>query len=323
MEKPLLEIKNLTKHFPVKTPLFSREKKFVHAVTEVTLELRKGEVLGLVGESGCGKSTLGRTILKLHDLDQGQIVFQGHDLTSLTSKGMQPFRRDMQMIFQDPFSSLNPRMTIGSILSEPLLVHRVVPRHKRHHRVLELLDLVGLTIDAVEKYPHEFSGGQRQRIGIARALAVEPKLIIADEPVSALDISIQAQIINLLMDLKKRLGLTMIFIAHDLNVVEHISDRICVMYLGRVMEIFPGGDLEKKARHPYTKSLLEAIPIPDPLRKRKREILSGEIPSPMHPPSGCVFRTRCPLAQESCAKQIPTLRKISEDHFLACDVVEV
>ena len=321
--EPLLQVKNLTKHFPVKSPLFSREKKSVQAVTEVTLELQKGEVLGLVGESGCGKSTLGRTILKLHDPYQGQIIFKGHDLTSLTPKRMRPFRRDMQMIFQDPFSSLNPRMTISSILSEPLLVHNLVPKQKRQQRVFELLDLVGLTPDAAEKYPHEFSGGQRQRIGIARALAVEPKLIIADEPVSSLDISIQAQIINLLMDLKKQLGLTMLFIAHDLNVVEHISDRICVMYLGRVMEIFPGGDLEKTARHPYTKSLLEAIPVPDPSCKKKREILLGEIPSPMNPPSGCVFRTRCPLAQESCAQKIPALRQISPEHFLACDVVEV
>lgn len=320
MAETLLEIKNLTKVFPVKQSLFSREKKTIKAVSGVSFALKQGEVLGLVGESGCGKSTLGRCILKLVEADSGEIYYRGRNVTQLSTRQMRPLRKEIQIIFQDPFSSLNPRMTVGAILKEPLAVHKIVPKEKREGKVLELLDLVGLTADTMDKYPHEFSGGQRQRIGIARALAVNPKLIIADEPVSALDISIQAQIINLLIDLKEKLGLTLIFIAHDLKVVEHISDRICVMYLGKIMEVFPSDSLTR-AKHPYTKSLLDAIPIPNPRLKRQKELLKGEIPSPIDLPPGCVFHTRCPLAIDNCRKIVPKLRQVDEGHILACDVV--
>lgn len=322
MTQPLLEIRNLSKRFPIKGGFFGRAKESVKAVTDVSFAVMPGQVLGLVGESGCGKSTLGRAILKLIEPDAGRIFFEGADITDLTPGEMRPLRREMQMIFQDPYSSLNPRMTVGSIIAEPVTVHNIVPRKRRRDRVIELLELVGLGHDALLKYPHEFSGGQRQRIGIARALAVNPKLIIADEPVSALDISIQAQIINLLMDLKEKLGLTMIFIAHDLKVVEHISDEVCVMYLGRVMEKFAARDIAK-AKHPYTKSLLSAVPVPDPAVKRERQILKGEIPSPINPPSGCVFHTRCPIAVESCKVNVPPLREVLPGHFAACDLIEV
>lgn len=320
MTEPLLQIKNLTKHFPLAGGLFARKKQSVQAVNDVSFSLNKGEVLGLVGESGCGKSTLGRCILKLIEPDSGQIIYRGQDITGLSAKQMRPFRREMQIVFQDPYSSLNPRMTIGAILTEPLSVHNIVPRGQRQDRAIELLRMVGLREDALFRYPHEFSGGQRQRIGIARALSVNPKIIIADEPVSALDISIQAQIINLLMDLKEELGLTLIFIAHDLKVVEHISDRVCVMYLGKVMELFKSDDLDS-ARHPYTRSLLSAIPVPDPTHKKQRQILKGEIPSPINLPTGCVFHTRCPQAIPNCSQVMPTLRSIGQDHTLACDVV--
>lgn len=320
MTEPLLQIKNLTKQFPVKGGFWGKSKGSVKAVSGVSLDLYPGEVLGLVGESGCGKSTLGRIVLKLIEPDGGQIIYLGQDITNYTPRQMRPLRRDMQIIFQDPFSSLNPRMTIGSTLMEPLEVHKIVPRSERYGKAVDLLKLVGLNEDAMARYPHEFSGGQRQRIGIARALSVNPKLVIADEAVSALDISIQAQIINLLADLKEKLGLTMLFIAHDLKVVEHISDRICVMYLGRVMEIFSARKI-KEAQHPYTLSLLSAVPIPDPTIKVERQILKGEIPSAINPPSGCVFHTRCPIAQESCKKNVPPLREVSPGHFLACDLV--
>lgn len=320
MPNTLLSIKNLSKEFPLKSSWFSGKKESVKAVTNVSFDVEEGKVLGLVGESGCGKSTLGRTILKLIEPNGGQILFQGQDITNYSAKQMRPLRKEMQMIFQDPFSSLNPRMTIGSILMEPLMIHNIVPKTRRLDKVVELLETVGLSERAMQKYPHEFSGGQRQRIGIARALAVNPKLIIADEPVSALDISIQAQIINLLMELKDKLGLTLIFIAHDLKVVEHISDEICVMYLGRMMERFPADQLDQ-AMHPYTKSLLSAIPIPDPTIKKQREILKGEIPSPINPPSGCVFHTRCPIANEKCSLQVPELRQLAPNHWVACDVV--
>lgn len=318
----LLQVKNLVKEFPVKKSFWGKPKKMLRAVSDVSLDLREGEVLGLVGESGCGKSTLGRAILRLMSVDGGQIIYRGQDITNYSASQMRPLRREIQVIFQDPFSSLNPRMTVGATIMEPLTIHNIVPKASRYDRAVELLKMVGLDETAMSKYPHEFSGGQRQRIGIARALSVEPKLIIADEAVSALDISIQAQIINLLMDLKDKLKLTMIFIAHDLKVVEHISDRVCVMYLGKIMEVFDAKDLDK-AKHPYTRSLVSAIPIPDPAVKTERQILKGEIPSPIDPPSGCVFRTRCPIAEERCAQKVPALRSLSEIHQMACDVVEV
>lgn len=320
MTETILQIKNLTKTFPVKRSLWGKTKSFVHAVNDVSFELKEGEVLGLVGESGCGKSTLGRCILRLLTPDSGQIIYHGQDITHFTQSEMRPLRREMQVIFQDPYSSLNPRLTVGSALMEPLAVHRIVPKNQCYDRVVELLRLVGLEEGAITKYPHEFSGGQRQRIGIARALTVNPKLIIADEPVSSLDISIQAQIINLLIDLKEKLSLTVIFIAHDLKVVEHVSTRVCVMYLGKVMEVFESTQLGQ-AKHPYTKSLLSAIPVPDPTVKRERQILKGEIPSAICPPSGCVFHTRCPKAVEACAKSVPAVRDVGEGHLVSCDVV--
>ncbi|MBU1916996.1 ATP-binding cassette domain-containing protein [bacterium] len=316
----ILEVKNLYKRFPVRKGFLKRSTRYVHAVTDVSLEVPEGSVVGLVGESGCGKTTLGRTILKLIEPSEGEIFFQGKDITKFTHEQMRPLRKDMQIIFQDPFSSLNPRMSIGSALMEPLAIHDKGKKADRFEKAVALLKTVGIDEDAMVKYPHEFSGGQRQRIGIARALSVKPKLVIADEAVSALDISIQAQIINLLMDLKEQFGLTMIFIAHDLKVVEHISNYICVMYLGRVMEVFEASELGN-ARHPYTKSLISAIPIPDPAIKTHREILQGEIPSPMSPPSGCVFHTRCPMAKPECAQNIPKLRILEGKHKIACDLV--
>lgn len=316
----ILQVENLSKKFPVSSHLFSQSKNFIHALTDVSFDLKEGEVLGLVGESGCGKSTLGKLLLKLIEADSGKIIYKGQDITHFSTKQMRPLRQEIQMIFQDPFSSLNPRMTIGETLAEPLLIHRIVSAKQCTHKVAELLDLVGLKADAMKKYPHEFSGGQRQRIVIARALAVNPKLIIADEAVSALDVSIQAQIINLLIDLKEKLGLTIIFIAHDLKVVEHVSDRVCVMYLGKIMEIFSAKKIED-IKHPYTKSLISAVPIADPTFKKQRQILTGEIPSPLSPPSGCVFHTRCPKAIPPCSQNIPQLRDVSPEQKVACDVI--
>ncbi|MDO8520157.1 MAG: ATP-binding cassette domain-containing protein [Deltaproteobacteria bacterium] len=316
----LLEIKNLSKSFPIKKGFWGKKSGAVQAVQEVSLFVRPGEVLGLVGESGCGKSTLGRTILKLLEPDSGQIFFGGRDITGLDAKEMTSVRREMQIIFQDPYSSLNPRMTVGQAIAEPLHIHNMVPRKQRRDRASELLEMVGLSAADFTKYPHEFSGGQRQRIGIARALAVNPKLLIADEPVSALDVSIQAQIINLLSHLKDKLGLSMIFIAHDLNVVEHISDRIAIMYLGKVMEVLDAKKL-LQAKHPYTRSLLSAIPVPDPTIKKERIILKGDVPSASNPPTGCVFHTRCPIAEEKCTRLIPPLRSIGSHHDAACHLV--
>lgn len=320
MTEPLLKICNLRKSFTAKRDFWGKPTATVKALSGVSLEVKAGEVLGLVGESGCGKSTLGRAILKLIEPDSGQIIYNGKDITTYTSSQMRPLRRDLQIIFQDPFSSLNPRMTMGMALMEPLAIHNIVPKQQRYQKACDLLKLVGLDENAMMKYPHEFSGGQRQRVGIARALSVNPKLIIADEAVSALDISIQAQIINLLIDLKEKLGLTMIFIAHDLKVVEHISDRICVMYLGKVMETFSARDIDR-AIHPYTKSLLSAIPVPDPDVKVDRQILTGEIPSPINPPTGCVFHTRCPIAISECMQKVPVLREVQVGHVVACDLV--
>lgn len=316
----LLEVKNLSKSFPIKGGFWGKPKGYVKAVSQVSLTLAPGEILGIVGESGCGKSTLGRTILKLLEPDEGAILFGGKDITHLSSSQMRPLRRQMQIIFQDPYASLNPRMTIGNAIAEPLLVHEKLSRKERRKKAEGLLEIVGLSDQAYDKYPHEFSGGQRQRIGIARALALNPKLIIADEPVSALDVSIQAQIINLLSDLQKQFNLSILFIAHDLKVVEHICDRIIVMYLGKVMEVLDAKDLEN-AKHPYSRSLLSAVPVPDPTIKKERIILKGDVPSPINPPSGCVFHTRCPIAEARCKTEIPLLRDLNPHQKVACHLV--
>ena len=315
---PLLSVKNLHKRFPVRGSLFSRQRPQVHAVEDVSFDVRRGHVVGLVGESGSGKTTTGRAVLRLIEPTSGEIVFDGVDLTSLPKDALRPYRRRMQIIFQDPFASLNPRMSVETIISEGLRVHGLASGADRRARVVELLEQVGLGADHLRKYPHEFSGGQRQRIGIARALAVDPSFIVADEPVSALDVSIQAQVVNLLKDLRERLDLTMLFIAHDLGVVEYLCDEVVVMYLGRMMEVAPTKKLYANPVHPYTQALLSAAPVPDPDAPRDRIILKGETPSPINPPSGCVFRTRCPIAAAECATIVPSLEQVSEGHFKAC-----
>ena len=319
MSEALMSVRDLRTWFPIRGGVLSRVQAHVKAVDGVSFDVNQGEVLGLVGESGSGKTTVGRTILRLYDPTDGQMLFHGTDLAKLSRSQLRPFRRQMQIIFQDPFASLNPRMTVAEIVGEPIMIHGLAKGAKeRSERVAELMEVVGLSPDQMRRYPHEFSGGQRQRIGIARALAVEPEFIVADEPVSALDVSIQAQVVNLLNDLKHRLGLTLLFIAHDLAVVEYISDRVAVMYLGKIMEIAPGRELYQNPKHPYTEALLSAIPVPDPEVKHERIILQGDIPSPINPPSGCVFRTRCQYAIDECAVTVPQLEEVSPGHFKAC-----
>lgn len=318
MSEPLLKVENVFKSFPIHGGLLQKEVASVKAVQGVSFELQKGQTLGLVGESGCGKSTLGRCLVRLHDTTSGKIFFKGQDITHVKGEQLRELRKKIQIIFQDPYASLNPRMTIGSILEEPLIIHNLFDSQEaRTKRLHELVDTVGLRREHLNRYPHEFSGGQRQRVGIARALAVNPELIICDEPVSALDVSIQAQVINLLMELQKNLGLTYLFIAHDLKVVEHVSHQVAVMYLGRIVEMAESEQLYQNPQHPYTKALLSAIPVPDPKPKAQRTILVGDVPSPMNPPSGCHFHPRCPIADQECKNKAPQL-EIKNGHSVSC-----
>lgn len=318
MTDVLLKVDNLKKYFPITGGLFGKTVGHVKAVDDVSFYVRKGETLGLVGESGCGKSTTGRVLMRLLEATEGKVVFEDQELTSLNSNAMRKMRKEIQMVFQDPFASLNPRHTVEKILEEPLIVHGIGDKEERKRRVREMLEVVGLSSYHAKRYPHQFSGGQRQRIGIARALMTKPKLIIADEPVSALDVSIQSQVLNLLEDLQKDFGLTYIFIAHDLGVVKHISDRVGVMYLGRLVEITESEKLYEKPLHPYTRALLDSIPIPNPDIKKDRELLSGDLPSPSNPPLGCAFHTRCRDCMDICKTTRPEMKEVEPGHFAAC-----
>jgi peptide/nickel transport system ATP-binding protein/oligopeptide transport system ATP-binding protein len=315
--QPLVEIRNLKKWFMTGKSQFGKKETLL-AVDDVSFSINRGEVLGLVGESGCGKTTCGKVILRIYDPTSGKIIFDGKDITNLSRNLMEPFRKRMMIIYQDPFGSLDPRMTIGKAIAEPMIVHTIVEKRERRDRVLEIMSHVGLIPDQIDRYPHEFSGGQRQRIGIARALATNPDFIVADESVSALDVSIQAQIINLLQDLQRKLKITLLFIAHDLSVIKHISDRVAVMYLGKIVEMASKHDLFGEAKHPYTQALLSAIPVPDPKQRKKGQILMGDVPSPINPPSGCRFHPRCSSKMDICDKEVPELKEIAPDHFTAC-----
>ena len=324
MSNYLLEVEHLQKHFPIKGGGFGKNRKVVQALDDLTFGIKRGETLGMVGESGCGKTTAGRTILRLHEPTDGKIIYDGDVLFDKEKKiavNMLPYRKKMQIVFQDPYASLDPRMTVGDIVGEPIDIHNLCSsKQERYDRIISLLERVGLNSEHANRYPHEFSGGQRQRVGIARALAVDPEFIVCDEPISALDVSIQAQVINMFEDLQDQMGLTYLFIAHDLSVVKHISDRIVVMYLGRMVELADSYELTMHSMHPYTRSLVSAIPIADPItaRKSKRIILEGDVPSPIDPPSGCRFRTRCPYADERCAAEVPEFKEVTSGHFVAC-----
>lgn len=319
---PLLEVKDLKKWFPAKKSPFSREKIYIKAVDGVSFTLNEGETLGVVGESGCGKSTMGRSVLRLLEPTGGQVLFNGVDYTALKDKELRNSRKDLQIIFQDPYASLDPRMTIGDIIAEPLDIQLKLPAKERMQRVLETMERAGLNTRFVNRYPHEFSGGQRQRIGIARAIVLNPKIMVCDEPVSALDVSIQAQVINLLMDLQKEMGMAYIFISHDLSVIKHISDRVAVMYLGHLVEIADKKDIYAHPMHPYTVALLSAIPVPDRKHKKEKIVLEGDLPSPANPPSGCVFHTRCYKAQDICKTEVPELKNCGNGHCCACHFPE-